>query len=177
MSRGATLAVRRPGAAVPATRQAAGVPSARSQSVPVTLARPRRWGDAGPQGQKSGAPGRQDSNQDQQSAIRISGQRQRQRTAAANSRRIRVRRLWVVPEEGFEPSLSCPRRILSPLRLPFRHSGVPLILTFIAPPVKPQRPFPSHASRPAVSSSFACAASSTGGNGKSSSSFVGMRWM
>ena len=30
----------------------------------------------------------------------------------------------VVPEEGFEPSRCCHRRILSPLRLPFRHSGV-----------------------------------------------------
>ena len=29
----------------------------------------------------------------------------------------------LVPEEGFEPSLGRPRRILSPLRLPFRHSG------------------------------------------------------
>ena len=43
----------------------------------------------------------------------------------------------LVPEEGFEPSLSCPRRILSPLRLPFRHSGMALILTLIAPRVKP----------------------------------------
>jgi len=61
----ATLADHRPGAALPATRQAAGVPSARSQPPPVTPARPRRWGDAGPTAapaaadQKAGAPGRQ----------------------------------------------------------------------------------------------------------------------
>ena len=30
----------------------------------------------------------------------------------------------VVPEEGFEPSRCRHRRILSPLRLPFRHSGI-----------------------------------------------------
>ena len=44
----------------------------------------------------------------------------------------------VVPEEGFEPSLSCPRRILSPLRLPFRHSGVPLILALNDSRVNPR---------------------------------------
>ena len=29
----------------------------------------------------------------------------------------------VVPEVGVEPTRPCDRRILSPLRLPFRHSG------------------------------------------------------
>ena len=64
MSNRATLAGHRNGAAVPATRQAAGVPSARSQPPPVTPARPRRWGDAGRPAaqaaadQKAGAPGR-----------------------------------------------------------------------------------------------------------------------
>jgi hypothetical protein len=29
----------------------------------------------------------------------------------------------LVPEEGVEPSRGCPRWILNPLRLPFRHSG------------------------------------------------------
>ena len=29
----------------------------------------------------------------------------------------------LVPEVGFEPTLSCEKRILSPLRLPLRHSG------------------------------------------------------
>lgn len=29
----------------------------------------------------------------------------------------------VVPEAGLEPARSCPLRILSPVRLPFRHSG------------------------------------------------------
>ena len=47
MSTRATPAAHLPGAAVPATRQAAGAPSARSQPPPVTPARPRRWGDAG----------------------------------------------------------------------------------------------------------------------------------
>lgn len=32
-----------------------------------------------------------------------------------------------MPEEGVEPSRGCPRGILSPLRLPFRHPG-PLLL-------------------------------------------------
>jgi hypothetical protein len=30
----------------------------------------------------------------------------------------------VVPEEGVEPTRPCDQRILSPPRLPFRHSGV-----------------------------------------------------
>jgi hypothetical protein len=30
----------------------------------------------------------------------------------------------MVPEVGFEPTLPCGKRILSPLRLPFRHSGL-----------------------------------------------------
>ena len=66
------------GAPLPATRQAAGVPSARSQPSPVSLSRPRRWGDAGPPAaraaadQKAGAPGRHRSGSDQ-----------RQRAAAA----------------------------------------------------------------------------------------------
>lgn len=29
----------------------------------------------------------------------------------------------VVPRAGLEPARGCPRRILSPLRLPFRHLG------------------------------------------------------
>lgn len=29
----------------------------------------------------------------------------------------------MVPEAGVEPALPCGKRILSPLRLPFRHSG------------------------------------------------------
>ena len=63
MSNRATLAVHPSGAAVDATRQAAGAPSARSQPSPVTFARPRRWCDAGPTAaraaadQKAGAPG------------------------------------------------------------------------------------------------------------------------
>ena len=58
----ASLEARDP--ALHATRQAAGVPSARSQPPPVTLARPRRWGGAGPTAapaasvQQAGAPGR-----------------------------------------------------------------------------------------------------------------------
>ena len=57
----ATLAAKRSGASLPATREAAGVPSAWSQSHPVTLARPRRWCDAGPPkaAQKAGAQGSQ----------------------------------------------------------------------------------------------------------------------
>ena len=31
--------------------------------------------------------------------------------------------IFVVPEAGLEPARSCPRGILSPLRLPFRHIG------------------------------------------------------
>jgi hypothetical protein len=31
--------------------------------------------------------------------------------------------LVVVPEKGVEPSRACAQRILSPPRLPFRHSG------------------------------------------------------
>jgi hypothetical protein len=34
----------------------------------------------------------------------------------------------MVPEEGVEPTRPCDQRILSPPRLPFRHSGVLLIL-------------------------------------------------
>ena len=30
---------------------------------------------------------------------------------------------YVVPKAGLEPARSCPRGILSPLRLPFRHFG------------------------------------------------------
>jgi hypothetical protein len=30
----------------------------------------------------------------------------------------------MVPEEGVEPTRPCDQRILSPPRLPFRHSGV-----------------------------------------------------
>jgi hypothetical protein len=30
----------------------------------------------------------------------------------------------LVPEEGVEPTRPCDQRILSPPRLPFRHSGV-----------------------------------------------------
>ena len=33
-------------------------------------------------------------------------------------------RIHVVPEEGVEPTRPCGQRILSPPRLPFRHSGV-----------------------------------------------------
>ena len=60
----ATPAVHRSGAAVPATRQAAGAPSAWSHLSPASPARPRRWGDAGTPAaraaadQKAGAPGR-----------------------------------------------------------------------------------------------------------------------
>ena len=43
----ATPAGHHPGAAVHVTRQAAGVPSARSQPFPATPARPSRWDDAG----------------------------------------------------------------------------------------------------------------------------------
>lgn len=32
--------------------------------------------------------------------------------------------IFVVPEAGLEPARSCPRGILSPLRLPFRHFGI-----------------------------------------------------
>lgn len=35
----------------------------------------------------------------------------------------------VVPEGGVEPPRCCHRRILSPLRLPFRHSGIVDILS------------------------------------------------
>jgi hypothetical protein len=36
----------------------------------------------------------------------------------------RIRRnLNLVPEEGVEPTRPCGQRILSPPRLPFRHSG------------------------------------------------------
>ena len=65
MSNRATLAAKRFGAPLQATRQAAGVPSVRSQPSPVTPARPRRWCDAGPpaaraaEDQKAGAPGHQ----------------------------------------------------------------------------------------------------------------------
>ena len=31
----------------------------------------------------------------------------------------------MVPRAGLEPARGCPRRILSPLRLPFRHLGTP----------------------------------------------------
>ena len=31
---------------------------------------------------------------------------------------------WLVPRGGLEPPRGFPRRILSPLRLPFRHLGV-----------------------------------------------------
>ena len=31
--------------------------------------------------------------------------------------------MHLVPRIGLEPTWSCPRGILSPLRLPFRHSG------------------------------------------------------
>jgi hypothetical protein len=41
--------------------------------------------------------------------------------------------VFLVPEVGFEPTHGCPRRILSPLRLPFRHSGVGVI---VAPKVE-----------------------------------------
>jgi len=46
--KGGNLGQPLPGADVPATREAAGVPSAWSQSFPVAPARPRRWCDAGP---------------------------------------------------------------------------------------------------------------------------------
>lgn len=32
-----------------------------------------------------------------------------------------------VPEEGLEPSRSCEQLILSQSRLPFRHSGIPVV--------------------------------------------------
>jgi len=44
----ATLAEERSGAALPATKQAVGAPSAWSKFFPVSFARPRRWCDAGP---------------------------------------------------------------------------------------------------------------------------------
>ena len=80
--RGATPAAHRPGAPLDATRQAAGVPWARSQFPPATLARPRRWGDAGPAAapaaadQKAGAPGRRhsDSSQVQRSGSAVGNQ-------------------------------------------------------------------------------------------------------
>jgi len=58
----ATLAAERPGAAVHATREAAGATSAGSQPSPFAPARPRRWCDAGPPkaDQKAGAPGRRE---------------------------------------------------------------------------------------------------------------------
>ena len=47
-------------------------------------------------------------------------------TVASPSRRSVVAvqaAAWLVPGEGVEPSRYCYRRILSPLRLPFRHPG------------------------------------------------------
>ncbi len=38
----------------------------------------------------------------------------------------------MVPEEGVEPTRPCDQRILSPPRLPFRHSGVQMILGYLA---------------------------------------------
>ena len=81
-------AVHSPGAALHAARQAAGVPSARSQPAPVTPARPRRWGDAGTTAapaaadQKAGAPGRQCSDQRSESAGSDSGSRQQSATSS-----------------------------------------------------------------------------------------------
>ena len=40
-----------------------------------------------------------------------------------NGSRLRIRRLRLVPMTGLEPVWGCPRGILSPLRLPFRHIG------------------------------------------------------
>lgn len=37
---------------------------------------------------------------------------------------MRISNVDVVPEEGVEPTRPCGQRILSPPRLPFRHSGV-----------------------------------------------------
>src|SRR5580700_1392817 len=39
--------------------------------------------------------------------------------------------IMVVPEEGVEPTRPCDQRILSPPRLPFRHSGSIRILGYI----------------------------------------------
>jgi hypothetical protein len=50
----------------------------------------------------------------------------------------------LVPEKGVEPSRPCGQRILSPPRLPFRHSGVPPILHDPRGAPKPT----IHASRP-----------------------------
>ena len=38
----------------------------------------------------------------------------------------------MVPEEGVEPTRPCDQRILSPPRLPFRHSGALIILGYLA---------------------------------------------
>lgn len=43
----------------------------------------------------------------------------KKRTAAKNRKSLKN----LVPEGGVEPPRVLPRRILSPLRLPFRHSG------------------------------------------------------
>jgi hypothetical protein len=37
----------------------------------------------------------------------------------------------MVPEIGVEPTRPCDRRILSPLRLPFRHSGTFFVQGYI----------------------------------------------
>lgn len=57
---------------------------------------------------------------------RLSVLRTRRRSAwSAKIKRIRAfaAAIGMVPGVGFEPTRSCERRILSPLRLPFRHPG------------------------------------------------------
>ena len=61
-------------------------------------------------------------------AINAVSQLPRGKNAATSSRPPRIPRIQAknrvsVPGEGFEPSRGLPRRILSAVRLPFRHPG------------------------------------------------------
>ena len=46
------------------------------------------------------------------------------RSSLPNRTNLRPTRVPRMPEAGLEPALGCPNRILSPARLPFRHSGL-----------------------------------------------------
>ena len=50
------------------------------------------------------------------------------RAQRAKSRPLRSRKKKIVPKEGLEPSRPFERRILNPLRLPFRHFGFEVVL-------------------------------------------------
>ena len=70
--------------ALPATRQAAGVPSAWSQPFPISHARPRRWCDAGSLGRQSVTAAQKAGDEGRvRDSVRNQGQGQRQVSATA----------------------------------------------------------------------------------------------